>query len=390
MASASPELALLRLLAATEASRGARRADIPALAARVDWKAFLALALRHRLLVLAHERLAAAGVEAPDDLVETATLHAAETRRAAVADELRTVRLVAALADGGVAAMPLKGPQLARALYGDTAQRPSVDMDVLVAPGDLARAEHLLRPLGYAPDRRTHIEGGLPLLHVRYLHPQAAALEVHWRVHWYETRFSAEMLATAAPDADGLPRAQPAHELLALLAFYARDGFAGLRWPADIAQWWSRQAGAIGPDGLEPLLARHAALRRPAVTAAHLLERVVGVPAAGLLGRAAATAHVSRAARLADWSLSGSDKQVWEGSGLVDIMLAPPGARSAAVRRHLVLTPDVIRLRWGKDSPPSAPRVALAGAGHLVRVSRRYAVALWRMRRGRYSLAERL
>jgi hypothetical protein len=39
---------------------------------------------------------------------------------------------------------------------------------------------------------------------------------------------------------DGMRRLEPVEQLAALLLFYARDGFLGLRFVADIAAWWDR------------------------------------------------------------------------------------------------------------------------------------------------------
>ena len=73
---------------------------------------------------------------------------------------------------------------------------------------------------------------------------------------------------------------QPLDGLIALMLFYARDGFAGLRLPADLATWWDlRCASLAGPspsdfvDGALPCA--HGAGKR----ASRLLRRLVGVPA---------------------------------------------------------------------------------------------------------------
>ena len=52
----------------------------------------------------------------------------------------------------GVVAVPLKGPFLAERLYGSSALRVSVDLDLLVARADLARAEAVLTETCFVPD----------------------------------------------------------------------------------------------------------------------------------------------------------------------------------------------------------------------------------------------
>lgn len=64
--------------------------------------------------------------------------------------DLVTVEVVVALRRTGVRAILLKGPSVARWLYDGGADRPYVDCDLLVAPQDHARAEDVLRGLGFA------------------------------------------------------------------------------------------------------------------------------------------------------------------------------------------------------------------------------------------------
>ena len=50
-----------------------------------------------------------------------------------------------------IAIVPLKGPSLAERLYGDTARRVSYDLDLLVSKSEQARAEAILRDVGFTP-----------------------------------------------------------------------------------------------------------------------------------------------------------------------------------------------------------------------------------------------
>jgi hypothetical protein len=62
--------------------------------------------------------------------------------------------VVAALSEGGVRSILLKGPATAQALYGDGTPRPYSDVDLLVAPWEWGHAGEILRELGFrrAPD----------------------------------------------------------------------------------------------------------------------------------------------------------------------------------------------------------------------------------------------
>lgn len=60
-----------------------------------------------------------------------------------------TAEVVTALRADGIHPILLKGPAIARWLYPDLADRPYCDVDLMVSPSRLARAEQVLRRLGY-------------------------------------------------------------------------------------------------------------------------------------------------------------------------------------------------------------------------------------------------
>jgi len=61
----------------------------------------------------------------------------------------RLLEIIAALKPEGIEVMPLKGPVLAQALYGDLSQRHMRDLDLLVTSGDMQKALEVLQTLGY-------------------------------------------------------------------------------------------------------------------------------------------------------------------------------------------------------------------------------------------------
>ena len=77
--------------------------------------------------------------------------YAEQARRQGMFQQMLTIRLTAALADGGVQALPLKGPFLSERLYRDLGARVSADIDLLVARTDLAHAVEILAGLGLSP-----------------------------------------------------------------------------------------------------------------------------------------------------------------------------------------------------------------------------------------------
>jgi hypothetical protein len=70
---------------------------------------------------------------------------------------------IVALNGAGVECLLLKGPVTARWLYqDDPTQRPYVDVDLLIAPGQAEQAHHVLVRLGYAPQAAAMPPGDLP------------------------------------------------------------------------------------------------------------------------------------------------------------------------------------------------------------------------------------
>jgi Uncharacterised nucleotidyltransferase len=375
---AEHELALLSVSA--DRRRAASGERIAALARAVDWRRLADVLARQRLLELAGARLGElAGVDPPADFAAVRGEATAATRRRAEVNRMTTLMVAEALERDGIRALPLKGPLLAEHLYRDPGLRPSEDIDVLVAVADLAPAGRSLGELGYvrAGDRGAPEP---PTLHHTYVSPAGLpAVDLHWRIHWYEERFAPEMLAGAEPGPDGALRATPAHELTSLLVFYARDGFAGLRLAADIARFGDLHASDLPPRALSALATRHPALRRAIDVAALQAHRVAGAE----LGEAAAAGRrAPAAARLGDWALRSDDNQIRANTTLVDLLLGPR-APLAFVRRH-VLPPAVVLHERG-IVPPGAGAVGRGGAAilHAVRLLARYAIAAWRIRGGR-------
>jgi hypothetical protein len=112
--------------------------------------------------------------------------------------------VVEGLREEGIGAMPLKGPVLAQALYGDVGQRHMRDLDLLVTRGDLPEALQVLQRSGYllkSPTRSlTPRQWRLYLRHqydVALVHQQQGAiLELHTRITYPGLLGGAEQLLT--------------------------------------------------------------------------------------------------------------------------------------------------------------------------------------------------
>jgi hypothetical protein len=332
---------LMVRLAGTVERRRAARARIGELAECVDYRRLEALMRRQSLRALLGSRLVEAAPGVVPEMfrarVDDAVL---ANRRHAVLLDQTTNHALGALDAEGIVAMPLKGPGLAELLHGDPGLRVSTDVDILVERDHLETARGVLERAGYgAPCDPLWGSSSLPLLHYTLPGPKPwlPTVELHWRIHWYDTGFSYTMMESATTYDSGALRPALANELTALLCFYARDGMAGLRTPADIAAWWDRFGDALPEGALEEVASRHPKLRDAMAAAALAASRIVGFPAAEVLPSAPrARGRVGAAARLANWCCEGDDLEQIATLTTVDLLLAPAGQKGAWAGRHII------------------------------------------------------
>jgi Uncharacterised nucleotidyltransferase len=363
-----PEEELVLLMAGIRERRAAARVG------ELDWAAVLAdLEYQGLAPLLGGRILEAAGSAAPPEFARAVADAARAFHEAGALLELTTLRIATALEATGVANVPLKGPLLARELHGDPGMRSSRDVDVLVAREDFGRAAGALAPLGWRPKAGQATD---PLLHLALVHEAGLPdIELHWRVHWYEAAFGRQALARAELGPDGVRRLRAPDDLVALMLFQARDGFAGLRHPSDLAAWWDAHGTNSGPPLLARVVAYHPALRRALTASAALLDRLVGVPAHRLLDMPDRLPWASRRAiALANPLMRGAPEQITAEVSLVDGLLSPRGERIAFFRRRA--------LPSAADLPGSSAdrHLARARAQHTLRVVGRCAVGVLRSR----------
>jgi len=112
----------------------------------MDWEVLLGVAEANGVLLLVHQQLLAFGADMPGFFLDAVR----ETRSAAESLGQELEALLQEFTEHGIEALPLKGPALGLALYGDAAMRQSTDIDVLVRREDFPRAEALLLRRGFA------------------------------------------------------------------------------------------------------------------------------------------------------------------------------------------------------------------------------------------------
>jgi hypothetical protein len=373
------EQQVILLSAATAAHRRTVRNSIEGQLARVDWSLLAGMLRGQRLLpTLGPRILELAGEAAPGEFGTAVASAIEETRRQDALLQLISARTMGALADAGIGSTALKGPTLGEALYGEAGRRLSSDIDLLVAAEHLGGAVEVVRGLGYAKPTDYVDSSGLPLLHFALVHErdELPPVELHWRVHWYETRFARERLL--APDGAPDWRPAPVDELAALLLFYARDGFTGLRQATDLGAWWDAFGAELSPAALAESARSYPALAPALAAALTAAERTVRFPAERAIGGGVALGARGRiAVRLADPHPYDSQAQLFAEIGLIDGLLAPPRGLWAFVRRQVAPPAEVIREHVEKAHRGRATSTL----GYSLRVLGRYALTITRLLR---------
>ena len=218
-----------------------------------DWRALLALAQENGVLLLVYRSLRASGAHMSGFFEDVAR------ECQAVAESLAATleALLQDFTEHGIEVLPLKGPALALALYGDAALRQSNDVDILVRLDDFSTAEALLLSQGFSAlgaasehDRR-FVRGELLVeLHFELASPRFFPFDIDGI--WSRSRRS---------DFRGRPaRAMSKGDLvLYLCAHGLKHGFSRLIWILDLShalQGWE-------PDEYQELMkqARRQGLR---------------------------------------------------------------------------------------------------------------------------------
>lgn len=236
-----------------------------------------------RLLPLMHPRLSAWGVHDPGAEAARQAYHHTRVRNRV--HFRRCGEILRDLNGAGIETLVLKGPALTLLHYGDPAQRPMSDFDLLVRRGQAAAAAAHLARLGWSglpPDGLP-----MPLLALRHAlelrSPAGEPLDLHWNALAVDDAPGADddLWAAAVPLAlDGTPTLalDPAGQILHACVHGARwNPVPPVRWVADAAVVVRSAGDRIDWDRLERL-ARSLRLTLPLrVTLGYLRDRM-GVP----------------------------------------------------------------------------------------------------------------
>jgi hypothetical protein len=325
--------------AGTAARRRAMGEQAERLTVEVSWPRLTDTLRQRRLLATLGPRIAELSNGRASEDFRAAVGQAIEAgRRHGVFLQLVSLRAISMLAEAGIRSISLKGPLMGEAIYGDAGRRPSSDVDLLVAPVQLRAAVEVIRTLGYGAPTDYVFDSGLPLLHFVLVHDrrQLPAMELHWRVHWYERSFASERLVPPVVDPLGEWRPAPVDELVALLLFYARDGFIDLRLASDLSAWWDLYGAGLRDGALNEVVRAYPELARVVRTSLTVAEQMVGLPADRIMGGLHALGLRERmAVRLANPHPQTSPSQLYADIGLIDGLLVPKGGFGRFVRRQV-------------------------------------------------------
>ncbi len=229
--------------------------------AELDWNKLIEWAVRHDVSPLLHRTLDRVAPEK----VPPAIAYALRVNYQGWADHSHNLwselcRVLDGLAQGGVSAIPFKGPVLARSIYGDMALRRFGDLDFLLRPEDVDLALRLLEALSY---RRTSMlspgqDRYFRLHHNQYRIPRGDArvwIEPHWALSQHIFAIHPDHAAlwerAVSIDIDGyrVRCFAPRDELLMLCIHGFSEEWGRLKWICDIAEF-VRANQAIDWDAL--------------------------------------------------------------------------------------------------------------------------------------------
>ena len=158
------------------------------LAGGLDWPLLRQAAVDHGILPLLYTRLGEVGehLVPPAERAQIKALYVANARRN-LRMTARLLTILKLLREKGIEAIPLKGPSLAEAAYGDVALRQFVDLDILVAEEQILKARDLLVSLGFTPrytltKRQESVHMRRDIEYTFRSQKSMFILDVHWRL----------------------------------------------------------------------------------------------------------------------------------------------------------------------------------------------------------------
>lgn len=264
-----------------------------AIEAGPDWTEYVSLVDRHRTPALSWAALKRMpGVAIPESARVGLQERSDGCRIRAVRHSLMQAEILKAFDGAGIPAITLKGTILSLDLYGDVGLRQSNDMDLVVAPDDISRAQACLESLGWHLDSTyfpmtpsQHEILRQAEHHLGFVHRErGCALELHWRNHWDMPDEAAALWVrrvTAVWQGYSYQVLNPIDLVLYLCGHGGHHAWFRAKWLGDMAR-----IRAQGRLDWEAVLdhARSTGQDRPLLACLQLLNIVHGLPLPKLRG----------------------------------------------------------------------------------------------------------
>jgi len=251
-----------------------------------DWAFIIQAANRHGITALVSSRLSAVAADAvpTECLLELSGIFRANAlRNLFLTQEL--LSLLREFGAHGIVAIPMKGPILAIAAYGNVALREFLDLDILIPKHHLEQAGKLLTRLGYVqslgqcgPFSANHVEAQLGCDFLRK--DRRVSVELHWSFLQRWLGFEVEMeavwqqsqyVSVGGTEVLTLPCEI---SLLYLCVHGTKHRWSRLCWVVDVAHWLRSHPGLKWAELLE--IAKRSGSRRTLFLGLHLARQLLG------------------------------------------------------------------------------------------------------------------
>ena len=270
----SPEMKLLLLCSINEPTENEYKKIRELILSEPDWNIFNKLVIKHRVYPAVYKNLkkiqdCAIGSE----IVAALGTRSKHNRTRAMRQTLELIRLMELFEKSDVRAVSVKGPILGLLTCGDATARTSKDLDILVCPSELEKAEKVLQSEGYVKNDATDgltAKQRLVILkaqyHFSYLNRKNGInIELHWRIYreTYHFNFEEIWANKAVVDLNGRKiNVLGSEENLLYLIFHgSMHAWMRLKWLCDVYELlkkggidWGRIAERAKKLGIEHLL----------------------------------------------------------------------------------------------------------------------------------------
>ena len=213
----------------------------------LDWTYLVQIAREHGVMPPLYRSLTASGPDAaPAAVIDRLGGHFRDNARRNLFLMGELLELLALFEAHSVSAVPLKGPILARSIYGSVSLRQFTDLDILLRPRDVPLARELLsaRGYGFLSLEETSVQA------VRDGNNGRVTIDLQWALADARFRFplDQQMWSRFVPVSIGrtmVLHPAPEDQILILCSHPAKHSWSRLGWISDIAAFLQTQAKGV-------------------------------------------------------------------------------------------------------------------------------------------------